>query len=256
MDRAIYTAGNGASRILEQQSALSNNLANISTPGFRAQMANYRSTPVISQEMGNERTTRVMTVATTADSLMAQGAFMTTGRALDVAIQGEGWFAVRAIDGSEAYTRGGSLQINSDGLLVTSGGLMVLSEDGQPIEIPNANSIGIERSGGINVLGDGDAATEVQRVASLKIADAANADLVRGEDGLFRALNGQGEPYALPAMEQPTVLSGGLEGSNVSAAESMIGLIQNARRFELQMKMIKELSTIEQSGNSLLSSSS
>ncbi|NLY65828.1 MAG: flagellar basal body rod protein FlgF [Alcaligenaceae bacterium] len=252
MDRAIYTAGNGAARILEQQATLSNNLANINTAGFKAQLAAYRSTPVVSREMGNERTTRVMTVTASSNSVMEQGPFITTGKELDLAIQGEGWFAVRAIDGTEAYTRGGSLQINADGLLLTSGGLMVLSQDGQPIEIPNATSIGIERAGGINVLGDGDAATEVQQVAVLKVADATGVELLRGEDGLFRAP----DAAVLPAMEQPTVLSGGLEGSNVSAAENMVGLIQNARRFELQMKMITELSSVEQSGNSLLSSSS
>ncbi|MBK1781544.1 flagellar basal body rod protein FlgF [Advenella sp. WQ 585] len=254
MDRAIYTASNGAARILEQQSVLSNNLANVNTPGFRAQMSQYRSTPVVSPLINSADTTRVLTVATTADSNMEQGPFMTTGRDLDVAIQGDGWFAVRALDGAEAYTRSGNLQRNADGLLVTSGGLMVLSEDGQPIEIPDAAAIGIERSGGINVLADGDAATEVQRVAKLKIGDPADARMVRGDDGLFRAVNAQGQPVDLPDTALLTVVSGTLEGSNVSAAGNMVGLIQNARRFEMQMKIIQELSSKEQNANSLLSS--
>lgn len=254
MDRAIYTASNGAARILEQQAVLSNNLANVNTPGFRAQLSQYRSTPVVSPLIGSAETTRVLTVATTSDSDMEQGAFMTTGRDLDVAIQGEGWFAVRALDGSEAYTRGGNLQRNADGLLVTGGGLMVLSEDGQPIEIPDAAAIGIERSGGINVLAAGDAPTEVQRVAKLKIGDPGNARMVRGDDGLFRAVNAQGQQVELPDTTQVTVVSGILEGSNVSAAGNMVGLIQNARCFEMQMKVIQELSSKEQNANSLLSS--
>ncbi len=107
MDRMIYTALSGAKQILDQQAAVSNNLANASTPAFRAQINLYRAVPVV----GQETQTRAFTLASTPGADMKAGPLTYTGRDLDVALQGNGWLAVQMPDGSEAYTRAGALQI-------------------------------------------------------------------------------------------------------------------------------------------------
>jgi hypothetical protein len=108
MDRMIYTALSGAKQILDQQAAVSNNLANASTTAFKAQVNMYRAVPVV----GQETQTRAFTLASTPGADMKAGPLSYTGRNLDVALQGNGWLAVQMPDGSEAYTRAGSLQVS------------------------------------------------------------------------------------------------------------------------------------------------
>lgn len=253
MDRLIYTAASGAARTLEHQAALSNNLANVSTTGFRAQLAAYRSAPVVHPGQDPATTTRVGTVTTTANSVFQQGALQTTGRSLDVAIQGDGWFAVQTPDG-EAYTRAGNLQRNADGLLVTNTGRIVLSTEGQPIDLGDSERVSFDKSGGINVIPNGGKARDIQRVAMIKLVNPDAKTLVRGEDGLFRSMSAEGRPQISPANPAVRVVPGALEGSNVSASEMMVGLINNARRYEMQMKMISDANQNEQKANSILSS--
>ena len=253
MDRVLYIAAGGAARTLEHQAVLSNNMANVSTNGFRAQLAAYRSVPITHQGQNPAATTRVGAVATTANSIFEQGPLQTTGRDLDVAIDGEGWFAVQTPDG-EAYTRAGSLQRNLDGMLVTATGRLVLSVEGQPISLVESDRISFDRQGGVNVIAKGARAQDVQRVAQLKLVTPDPASLVRGDDGLFRSFNAQGQAQASPHSALVHVVGGALEGSNVSAVENMVGLIQNARRFEMQMKMIADVNQNEQKANSILSS--
>ncbi len=253
MDRLVYIAASGVARTLEHQAALSNNMANVSTNGFRAQLAAYRSVPITLQGQNPAATTRVGAVAITANSILAQGPLQTTGRDLDVAIDGEGWFAVQTPEG-EAYTRAGSLRRDRDGMLVTAKGHLVLSVDGQPIDLADSGRISFDRQGGVNVLAKGARAQDIQRVAQLKLVTPDRASLVRGDDGLFRSLNAEGQAQVSPHSALVSVVGGALEGSNVSAVETMIGLIQNARRFEMQMKMIADVNHNEQKANSILSS--
>lgn len=245
MDRLIYTAMNGAQRILEQQSAITNNLANVNTSGFREQLAIYRSVPVESPDTLN---TRVATVAATPGSNFQPGAMAETGHALDVAIRGEGWFAVQTSLG-EAYTRAGDLAVNADNLLVTQSGLPVLSVDGAAIEIPNQGTVTFSSDGQITALGAGDNPRDIQVVGQLKLVNPPEADLRRGDDGLFRLAQG-GAAQADPSV---SMVSGFIEKSNVNPAEAMVGMIANARRFEMQMKVIQDANTNEERANSILS---
>lgn len=153
MDRIIYTAMNGAARITEQQAAISNNMANVNTTGFREQIALYRSVPVTD---GVSLPTRVSTVASTPGNSFEMGNMQTTGRDLDVALASEnGWIAVQTPQG-EAYTRGGSLQVGINGLLQTSLGQPVLSDQGGPIDVPDQASLTITSDGTITAIGAGD----------------------------------------------------------------------------------------------------
>ncbi len=246
MDRIIYTAAGGAARVLEQQAVISNNMANVSTTGFREQMAIYRSVPVVGQP---GLPTRVSTITATPTSNFEQGVMAETGHALDLAVTGDGWFSVQTPEG-EAYTRAGELAVSQDNLLVTQQGYPVLSNDGGPIEIPERGSVSFSGDGQISALGAGDNPGDIQQLGQLKLVNPPVASMQRGDDGLYRLADGE----AAPADPQVRMISGFVEKSNVNPAEAMVGMIANARRFEMQMKIIQDASSNAERANSILSS--
>ncbi len=113
MDHAIYTAMGAASQTLNQQAVTASNLANASTPGFRAQLNALRAVPV----EGLSLPTRTLVTASTPGADMTPGKMDYTSRPLDVALQQDGWLAVQTADGSEGYTRNGSIQVDPTGQL-------------------------------------------------------------------------------------------------------------------------------------------
>ena len=146
MDRMIYTAMTGANATSQRQQILANNLANVSTPGFRAELATFRAVPV----RGDGSTTRVFALEATAGHLEAPGPINPTGRNLDVAAKGNAYFGVQGLDGIEAYTRAGAFEVNADGSLVTAQGYTVLSDGGAPIVVPNNAQLDIGSDGTVN----------------------------------------------------------------------------------------------------------
>lgn len=251
MDRIIYTAMNGAARITEHQAALSNNLANVNTPGFREQIALYRSVPVTD---GVSLPTRVSTVASTPGNSFQMGTMQTTGRDLDVALSSErGWLAVQTPQG-EAYTRAGSLQVGVNGLLQTSLGQPVLSDQGGIIDVPDQAALTITSDGTITAIGAGDAPNNILNLGRLKLVDPPKEQLVHGDDGVFRRapVNGQPAP-PMPADPSLRLLAGVLEGSNTNPMAAMVGMIANARRFEQQMQVIQQSDRNAERANGILS---
>ncbi|KGD93146.1 flagellar basal body rod protein FlgF [Achromobacter sp. RTa] len=251
MDRIIYTAMNGAARITEHQAALSNNMANVNTPGFREQIALYRSVPVTD---GVSLPTRVSTVASTPGNSFQMGTMQTTGRDLDVALSSErGWLAVQTAQG-EAYTRAGSLQVGVNGLLQTSLGQPVLSDQGGVIDVPDQAALTITSDGTITAIGAGDAPNNILNLGRLKLVDPPKEQLVHGDDGVFRRapVNGQPAP-PMPADPSLRLLAGVLEGSNTNPMAAMVGMIANARRFEQQMQVIQQSDRNAERANGILS---
>ncbi|WP_299261734.1 flagellar basal body rod protein FlgF [uncultured Kushneria sp.] len=246
MDRIIYTAMSGAKQSLERQSAVANNMANVSTSGFRAELSAARAVPV----NGAGYATRAITADSTPGSDFTPGSFSTTGRALDVAINGEGWLAVQANNGDTAYTRNGGLQVDPTGMLMSQGH-PVMGEDG-PIILPLNAEVSIAGDGTISAR---EAGTQVQaEVGRLMLASNPDGRMARREDGLFGAWNAQGGPMAaLPRDEEVQVISGTLEGSNVNPTEAMVAMIDTARRFEMNMKVLTTADENDQRANSLLS---
>jgi flagellar basal-body rod protein FlgF len=244
MDRMIYVGMTGAKQAMEQQAAVANNMANVSTPGFRAQINSYRAVPVV----GDEMATRAMVVATTPGADLRAGPLMQTGRPLDVALRGDGWLTVQTPDGGEAYTRVGNLQVGADGQLMTMGSLPVLGDAG-PLVVPPGASLVVSDDGMVSALGAGDPAVGGAEVGRLKLVNPAATALVRGDDGLFRMQAGMA---AAPADPGVRLLSGALEGSNVNAVEAMVDMIANARRFEMQMKTLQTAESNDQQANKLL----
>lgn len=229
MDRLIYTAMTGAKHILEQQATTSHNLANATTTGFRAQLDSFRAVPVI----GGGMPTRAFVVDATVGTDFSAGSMQITGRELDVAIQGKGWLVVQKDDGSEAYTRHGSLKVSENGVLQTQSGLN-LQGDGGPITIPPDVSIAIGKDGTVSSVPSGSKPNAVQVLGRLKLVNPPEENLVRGDDGLFKTKDGE----AADADAAVSVAGGMLEGSNVNVVESMVSMINLARQFEMQMKLL------------------
>ncbi len=246
MDRMIYIGMSGAKQAMEQQVSVANNMANVSTPGFRAQINNFRAVPVVGEEMA----TRAMVVATTPGADMRSGPMMQTGRALDIAVRGEGWLTVQMPDGSEAYTRVGNLQVGAEGQLLTMDSRPLVGDAG-PLVVPPGSSLMVTADGVITALGAGDPVVGAAEVGRLKLVNPAARDLVRGDDGLFRMQAGADAPPADPNVH---LLTGTLEGSNVNPVEAMVAMIANARRFEMQMKTLQTAESNDQQANKLLSS--
>ncbi|MBW8307822.1 MAG: flagellar basal-body rod protein FlgF [Thiobacillus sp.] len=246
MDRLIYTAMSGAKHILEQQATVSHNLANATTTGFRAQIDQFRAVPI----QGAILATRAFVVDSTTGSDFRGGAIQHTGRELDVAVQGDGWIAVQAADGSEGYTRNGSLKLDENGQLLTRDGLTVLG-DGGPLSIPPGRNIAVAKDGTISVVPDGSAATGLTAIGRMKLVNPPEADLVRSDDGLYRLKDGTPAGADLDV----TVISGALESSNVNVVDGMVSMISLARQFDMQMKLLQHADTNDSKAAQLLSMS-
>ena len=148
MDRVIYLTMAGAKANMQRQDVLANNLANASTPGFRAEMTAFRSVPVL----GDGASTRVYAIETTPGYNAEPGPIASTGRNLDVAMKGNAWLAVQSVTGTEAYTRNGALEVDNEGQLVTRGGLPVQG-DGGPITVPQNAQVLIGSDGTVTEIG-------------------------------------------------------------------------------------------------------
>jgi flagellar basal-body rod protein FlgF len=243
MDRMIYLSMSGAKATMQRQDVLANNLANASTTGFRAELQAFRSVPVL----GDGASTRAFALETTPGYDPTPGVITQTGRPLDVAAKGNSWFAVQALDGTEAYTRAGSFQINSEGTLVTHSGLPVVG-DGGPITIQPDTTVSIGGDGTITAIDKTGKSTQVGKLKM--VTPEEGAPLQRGEDGLFRGADGD-----LTADETARLSDGALEGSNVNAVENMVSMIAAARQFEAQMKMLQTAEADEKAAAQLLSNS-
>lgn len=244
MDRLAYIAMSGAKQTLLAQSTNANNLANVSTQGFKADLDAFQSMPVY----GPGYASRVYAQDERSGTDFAQGPLMTTGRSLDVALKGQGVMAVQAPDGSTAYTRRGDLHISPNGQLQTGTGAPVLGNQG-PIAIPPASKIDILGDGTISIIplgGDVNAPAQIDRI---RLVNPPLADLQKRGDGLFALKPNTPVPQPDAAVQ---VASGVLEGSNVNPVDSMVKMIEYGRLFEMQTKMIKTADANSSAADQLL----
>ena len=229
MDKLAYIAMSGAKQIARAQAVNSHNLANANTTGFRADLQDFHAEEV----QGPGYKTRVNSVVDSAGWSNALGAMKTTGNPLDVAVSGGGWLAVQAADGSEAYTKAGDLRVNALGQLVTGTQLPVMGETG-PIAVPPHSSITIGADGTVSIIPLGQGAETAATVDRLKLTNPPFDELVKGEDGLIRMADGT----SADADATVSLTVGALETSNVNVVGSMVSMIELARQFELQVRMI------------------
>ena len=183
---------------------------------------------------GSGYASRVYATNATTGWDSTSGSLISTGRDLDVAVQGAGFIAVQGQDGREAYTRAGDLRVDPNGLLLTGTGHQVLGDDG-PVSVPPHSSVMIAADGTVSIVPLGQGPETTATVGRVKLVNPDEAALARGEDGLFRLNDGNDAP----ADAAIRLASGTLESSNVNAADAMVTMIELARHFELQVKAIR-----------------
>jgi flagellar basal-body rod protein FlgF len=243
MDRGLYVAMTGAKQIMQAQAVNNHNIANLSTIGFRADAVAFDSQPIY----GAGYATRVNAVAGDAGTDYSMGVMQSTGRNLDIAVNGQGFIAVRGLDGKEAYTRAGDLRMSPTGAVTTASGLAVLSESG-PLVIPPSTQVTIGGDGTVSVVPQGSAPFAVTQVDRIKLVNPKTSDLQKGDDGLLRQKSGA----KAKTDDTVSLTSGMLESSNVNAAQSLISMIELQRLYEFQIKSINSTDQNEQSAERLI----
>ncbi len=229
MDRMLWVAMGGADQMLQAQGVVAHNLANASTQGYRAELHAFSSYLV----QGPGYPTRVNVVDQQLGFDPRHGAMQDSGRSLDLAISGDGWIAVQAEDGTEAYTRAGSLRVNALGVLETAMGRPVLGDSG-PVSVPPFSQIEVGGDGTVSVVSLGLGPETMAAVARIKLTNPAHSQMHKGGDGLMRMRDGS----TAPADATVRVIGGVLEASNVNVADALVEMIQIARQFEMQVRLM------------------
>lgn len=230
MDRSLYIAMSGAKQTLLAQTSNANNLANAQTTGFKSDFEQFRSMPVF----GPGYPTRVYAMAERPGSDMNMGAIQTTGNDLDIAIKGEGWFVVEGEGGGEAYTRAGDLRITPEGRLVTGAGVAIYGNDG-PILLPPAEKLDIGNDGTISIIPVGEGPSTLAIIDRIKMVKPDMRNLEKLNDGFMHTKDG-----SIPDADAGvSLVQGALESSNVNAVSALVEMIELARNFELQTKVMK-----------------
>jgi len=236
MDKFVYVAMSGAKEALRAEAVNNHNIANATTTGFRADLSAFQSQAVV----GSGYPTRSYSMDESTGWKQDAGSLTSTGRDLDIAVQGQGWIAVQDSSGGEAYTRAGDLHIDTSNQLRTATGLAVMGDTG-PLSVPPHSSLTISSDGSISIVPLGQTPTTTSTIGRIKLVNPPNDSVERGPDGLFRMRDGS------DAAADPTtqVAVGSLETSNVDIGQSMVQMIDLSRQFELQIKAIH---TAEETG--------
>lgn len=237
MDKVLYLASSAGKEIMHGQRLNANNLANANTVGFKEDLAYAQSLPVFGP--GHDSRVYAITQGTGAD--LGAGSLMTTGRELDVAINGKGWLAVQGNDGREGYSRAGDLQVTPSGMLITAAGHPVIGNSGGPITIPPYEKLDIGNDGTITIRPVGQAPAALAVVDRIKLVKPDDARMEKGEDGLFRMNDGT----TAVADGRVSLISGTLETSNVNVVASMVGMMELAKKFEMQIKVMEKASELD-----------
>ena len=243
MDRLIYSSLTAMRSAQARQTATANNLANAQTPGFRADLAEAQTVWV----KGATFNSRAMSSEEILSADMKAGTVISTGRDLDIALNGDAMLAVQAEDGDEAYTRRGDLQQNESGLVTTGDGRPVLGLQG-PITLPPADHISVDSEGRIMFVPRGGEPGAAQEADRLRLVSPAGSDIAKGLDGLFRVKGGG----ALPTDPDARVTSRSLEGSNVSSTQALVDMIEASRSWDTQLKLISDAREMDTSTADLM----
>jgi flagellar basal-body rod protein FlgF len=230
MDRALYIASGGSKEVMMAQAINAHNLSNANTVGFKKDLATAMSQPLY----GPGHASRVYSLEEGLSADFSPGSMMSTGKELDVAVKGEGWIAVQAEDGEESYTRAGDLRISATGMLMTGAGHPVIGNNAGPIVLPPFEKIEIGAEGTITIRPLGQDAATLVVADRIKLVKPLLSELNKRDDGLFRKADGT----ISPADGSVSLVSGELEGSNVNIVDSMVDMMELARKYEMQIKVM------------------
>jgi flagellar basal-body rod protein FlgF len=243
MDRLIYSSLTAMRSAQARQTATANNLANAQTPGFRADLSEAQTLWV----KGATFNARAMSSEEVLSADMKAGTVITTGRDLDIALNGDAMLAIQADNGDEAYTRRGDLVQNETGLLTTGDGRVVLGLQG-PITLPPADSISIDSEGRIMIVPRGGDPNQPQEADRLRLVSPAGSEIAKGLDGLFRVKDGG----TLPGDPDARITTRALEGSNVSSTQALVDMIEASRSWDTQLKLISDAREMDTSTADLM----
>jgi flagellar basal-body rod protein FlgF len=225
MADGIYVATAGAVAQSQALDVTANNVANAGTPGYKSERVRFAQVLATSKDMAF-----VGVAGTAVDA--SPGPMRQTGEPLDLAIAGDGWFAVDTAKGVR-YTRDGSFQLDDAGQLVTSDGLAVLDQQGGAIRVPAG-------AAEISVAADGSVLVDGEEVGRIAVARFAPGGLTREGANLFVAGS------APLAGEPATIESGALEGANFNVVRGVIDLVKLSRTYEALHRMIESYRDIDQ----------
>jgi flagellar basal-body rod protein FlgF len=239
MDKLLYVAMTGARESSYAQATTANNLANASTNGFKADLAQFRAMPVYGEGLPS----RAFAMNERPGYRMSGGSVVSTGRDLDVAIKGEGWLVTQGQNGEELLTRRGDLKVDENGALLNGVNQPIIGEGG-PILIPPFEKIDIGGDGTITIRPQGALPNETAIVDRIKLVNPEASALYKNEQGLFQS----NQVESFDDSVNVSLQTGSLEGSNVSVVEELTKMIDLSRRFEVQIKM---MSSVEERGQAL-----
>jgi len=244
MDKMLYIAMSGLKQTLKAQAVNTHNLANVSTPGFRADLETFKA----AQVNGDGFNSRAYSTTGSSGVDLRLGSIQKTGNDLDIAIASEGYIAVQSLEGKEAYTRNGNLHITGNGQLVDNRGRAILGNGG-PISLPPASKIEIGTDGTVSIVPLGEQSNTLAVVDRIKLVKPDTFQLLKGRDGLLSLADGTDAD----ADGSVRIVKGSLEGSNVNVIESMINMISLSRAFETQTKLMKAAKEADEQSTRILS---
>ncbi|MES2606482.1 MAG: flagellar basal body rod protein FlgF, partial [Pseudomonadota bacterium] len=202
MSELFLTVMHGARQVMKAQAVNANNLANASTDGFQAELAHVRAVGRDFELVGAPDFT--------------PGNMRSTGRSLDVAINGDGWMTIQSEQGTEGFSRRGDLKIDSFGLLTNGAGHPVMGNSG-PIALPPFENIEIGSDGTISIQPVGQGPEALAVIDRIKLVNPDPQTIVRGEDGIMHLLPVNGEEQIAIPDASVQLQTGSLESSNVNA---------------------------------------
>lgn len=249
MDRLAF---NAAAAINEQRltrQATVNELANVSTPGFKR---SYEGALKAITAEGPGMPTRIQPQANVVDLIQLKpGSVMATGRPLDIAMNDKAVLGVSSADGKLAFTRRGDLRVSVAGVLETGTGFAVRAEGGGVVNVPPGADVRIAGDGQVYASLPGQGNAPAVLVGRMLLRDATDTKLERREDGLFQPM-GRTDQDITNGTRPPTVTANALEGSNVNAMEILVKLMDQSRSFEQQVRIIKEVKGTDETGASMM----
>ena len=253
MDRLAFNAVVAINEQRVARQMTTNELANVSTPGFKR---SFEAALQAVKVAGPGFESRMQPQAFSSDYInMTPGTPMSTGRDLDVSMNDQTVLGISAPDGKLSFTRRGDLRINASGALENGAGHLVQGEGGGPLTIPQGLMVTISGDGTVLASDPTQAGNAAPvTVGKLLLRDTSKTPLQRTENGLYQVVGKPGQDIT-PGPVTPSVTSRTLEGSNVNAMEVMVKMMAQSRSFEQQVNMIKESKQIDESGATMMKSS-
>jgi len=246
MDRSIYTALNSMNILRDNQSVTAQNLANVSVVGYRKDVSINFSSVYLDRDNGLDP--RVLALQEPGGFDNTPGPMQQTGAPLDLAVDGDGYFIVRPVNGEISLSRRGDFTVSADGTLRDGTGTQPLSTELQPITIPPHRKIAVSGDGIINIEPLNGPVGQTVRVAQIATTFGSEVPLAKTIDGFVRPVDG-----SVPEPDNRTLLlSGFLEGSNVKSVDELVSGIDQSRAYEINVKFVTTAKEIDEATASLM----